>query len=86
MARIIRPRVLRRACHTLAAMILLTGVLAFDVTTLIVDDPVKRVDNMTMAWGLEARVPFLDQEAGRTGGLYARKDKTEIRLASIHSR
>ncbi len=37
-------------------------VLAFDVTTLIVDDPVKRVDNMTMAWGLEARVPFLDQD------------------------
>jgi asparagine synthase (glutamine-hydrolysing) len=36
-------------------------VLALDVTTLIVDDPVKRVDNMTMAWGLEARVPFLDQ-------------------------
>lgn len=36
-------------------------VLAYDVTTLIVDDPVKRVDNMTMAWGLEARVPFLDQ-------------------------
>jgi asparagine synthase (glutamine-hydrolysing) len=34
----------------------------FDVTTLIVDDPVKRVDNMTMAWGLEARVPFLDHE------------------------
>jgi asparagine synthase (glutamine-hydrolysing) len=37
-------------------------VLRFDVTTLIVDDPVKRVDNMTMAWGLEARVPFLDHE------------------------
>ena len=37
-------------------------VLAYDVTTLIVDDPVKRVDNMTMAWGLESRVPFLDQE------------------------
>jgi len=37
-------------------------VLAFDVTTLVVDDPVKRVDNMTMAWGLEARVPFLDQD------------------------
>lgn len=36
------------------------AVLRFDVTTLIVDDPVKRVDNMTMAWGLEARVPFLD--------------------------
>jgi len=29
---------------------------------LIVDDPVKRVDNMTMAWGLEARVPFMDTD------------------------
>jgi len=38
------------------------AVLRMDVTTLIVDDPVKRVDNMTMAWGLEARVPFLDQQ------------------------
>lgn len=37
-------------------------VLRLDVTALIVDDPVKRVDNMTMAWGLEARVPFLDHE------------------------
>ena len=37
-------------------------VLRADVTMLIVDDPVKRVDNMTMAWGLEARVPFLDHE------------------------
>jgi len=33
-----------------------------DITKIIVDDPVKRVDNMTMAWGLEARVPFLDTE------------------------
>ena len=31
-----------------------------EATLLITDDPVKRVDNMTMAWGLEARVPFLD--------------------------
>jgi asparagine synthase (glutamine-hydrolysing) len=38
------------------------AVFRLDVTTLIVDDPVKRVDNMTMAWGLEARVPFLDQD------------------------
>ena len=36
------------------------AVMHLDVTTLIVDDPVKRVDNMTMAWGLETRVPFLD--------------------------
>ena len=35
-------------------------ILRLDVTTLLVDDPVKRVDNMTMAWGLEARVPYLD--------------------------
>jgi asparagine synthase (glutamine-hydrolysing) len=40
----------------------LDAVLRMDVTTLIVDDPVKRVDNMTMAWGLEARVPFLDHQ------------------------
>ena len=40
----------------------LDQVLRLDVTTLIVDDPVKRVDNMTMAWGLEARVPFLDHQ------------------------
>ena len=40
----------------------LDKVLRMDATTLIVDDPVKRVDNMTMAWGLEARVPFLDHE------------------------
>lgn len=33
-----------------------------DATTLIVDDPVKRVDNMPMSWGLEVRVPFLDHE------------------------
>jgi len=40
----------------------LDQVLRLDATTLIVDDPVKRVDNMTMAHGLEARVPFLDHE------------------------
>ena len=40
----------------------LDAVLKLDCTTLIVDDPVKRVDNMTMAWGLEARVPFLDHQ------------------------
>ncbi len=42
------------------------AVFQFDVTTLIVDDPVKRVDSMTMAWGLEARVPFLDHELVET--------------------
>ena len=36
--------------------------LSLDTTVMLVDDPVKRVDNMTMAFGLEARVPFLDHE------------------------
>jgi asparagine synthase (glutamine-hydrolysing) len=29
---------------------------------MLIDDPVKRVYNMTMAFGLDARVPFLDHE------------------------
>lgn len=36
--------------------------LRLDTSVMLVDDPVKRVDSMTMAWGLEARVPFLDHE------------------------
>jgi asparagine synthase (glutamine-hydrolysing) len=36
--------------------------LRIDTEVMLVDDPVKRVDNMTMAWGLEGRVPFLDHE------------------------
>ncbi len=40
----------------------LDAALRLDSLVMLVDDPVKRVDNMTMAWGLEARVPFLDHE------------------------
>jgi Asparagine synthase len=36
--------------------------LQLDTDIMLVDDPVKRVDNMAMAWGVEARVPFLDHE------------------------
>ncbi|MGE0255045.1 MAG: N-acetylglutaminylglutamine amidotransferase [Alphaproteobacteria bacterium] len=36
--------------------------LRLDSRVMLTEDPVKRVDNMTMAWGLEARVPFLDHE------------------------
>jgi asparagine synthase (glutamine-hydrolysing) len=36
--------------------------LRIDTGVMLVDDPVKRVDNMTMSAGLEARVPFLDHE------------------------
>ncbi len=56
-SRLVRERLAEPGADTF-----LDRVLRFDVTTLIVDDPVKRVDNMTMAWGLEARVPFLDHE------------------------
>lgn len=68
------------------------AVLRADTTTLIVDDPVKRVDNMTMAWGLEARVPFLDHELVelaarmpselklREGGKYALKQISRGRV------
>ena len=51
---------IEKALNSEHADTFIDAVLRFDATTLIVDDPVKRVDNMTMAWGLEARVPFLD--------------------------
>ncbi|WP_276312920.1 asparagine synthase-related protein [Microbacterium sp. 10M-3C3] len=40
----------------------LDAVLRADTHLLMSEDPVKRVDCMTMAWGVEARVPFLDQD------------------------
>ncbi|MFI6511999.1 N-acetylglutaminylglutamine amidotransferase [Streptosporangium sp. NPDC050855] len=40
----------------------LDAALRLDTEVMLVDDPVKRVDNMTMAFGLEARTPFLDHE------------------------
>ena len=46
----------------------LDAALRSDTTVMLVDDPVKRVDNMTMAWGLEARVPFLDHELVELAG------------------
>jgi asparagine synthase (glutamine-hydrolysing) len=36
--------------------------LRLDTQVMLADDPLKRVDNMTMAHGLETRVPFLDHE------------------------
>jgi asparagine synthase (glutamine-hydrolysing) len=36
--------------------------LRIDSEVMLVDDPVKRLDNMSMDWGLEARTPFLDHE------------------------
>jgi asparagine synthase (glutamine-hydrolysing) len=36
--------------------------LRLDSEVMLVEDPVKRLDNMSMDWGLEARTPFLDHE------------------------
>ncbi|MEJ8278225.1 N-acetylglutaminylglutamine amidotransferase [Pseudonocardia spirodelae] len=44
----------------------LDAALRLDTRVMLVDDPVKRVDAMTMAWGVEARVPFLDHELVET--------------------
>jgi len=56
----------------------LDAALRNDTTIMLVDDPVKRVDNMTMAWGLEARVPFLDHELVEL----AARIPPELKLAS----
>ena len=49
--------------------------LHLDTTIMLADDPVKRVDNMTMAWGLEARVPFLDHQLVELAGRLPVEDK-----------
>jgi asparagine synthase (glutamine-hydrolysing) len=56
-ARFVEAHIMRAGAETP-----LDKALRIDTTVMLVDDPVKRVDNMTMAWGLEARVPFLDHE------------------------
>lgn len=51
--------------------------LRLDSTVMLVDDPVKRVDNMTMAFGLEARVPFLDHRLAELAGRIPSRHKLE---------
>jgi asparagine synthase (glutamine-hydrolysing) len=48
-----------RSCRSAAPI---DKTLQLDTKIMLVDDPVKRVDNMAMAWGLETRVPFLDHD------------------------
>ncbi len=64
--------------------------LRLDTQIMLVDDPVKRVDNMTMAWGLEARVPFLDHElvelAARIPAEYKVKDGGKYVLKEVGRR
>ncbi len=47
---------------TAGATLPIDKALRIDALVMLVDDPVKRVDNHTMAASLEARVPFLDHE------------------------
>jgi asparagine synthase (glutamine-hydrolysing) len=56
----------------------LDAALRIDTRVMLVDDPVKRVDNMTMAWGLEGRVPFLDHEVVELAG----RIPPELKLAN----
>ncbi|ACF11824.1 asparagine synthase family amidotransferase [Chlorobaculum parvum NCIB 8327] len=64
--------------------------LRLDSNVMLVDDPVKRVDNMTMAWGLEARVPFLDHElvelAAKIPGKYKVPDGGKYVLKEVGRR
>ncbi|MEU2116029.1 N-acetylglutaminylglutamine amidotransferase [Streptomyces sp. NPDC016459] len=72
LAKILQPHMLadgdpsRRYIHTHmaepGAETALDAALRTETHVMMIDDPVKRVDNMTMDWGLEARVPFLDHE------------------------
>ncbi len=55
--RLVTEHFLRAGAETATDM-----ALRIDSQIMLVDDPVKRVDNMTMSAGLEARVPFLDHE------------------------
>ena len=48
--------------------------LQIDTEIMLVDDPVKRVDNMTMAWGLEARVPVPRSRGGGARRAHARHE------------
>jgi asparagine synthase (glutamine-hydrolysing) len=58
----VTAELVERALAQPGAETFLDQVLRLDVTTLIVDDPVKRVDNLPMAHALELRVPFLDRQ------------------------
>ena len=58
----VSSRVLAENLAAPGAETALDAVLRLDTHLLMVDDPVKRLDNMSMAWGIEARVPFLDHE------------------------
>ena len=52
---------IRKAINEMSpALSTLDKIFRLELSMFIIDDPVKRVDNMTMSHALEARVPFLD--------------------------
>ncbi len=54
---------LRDRCHNMSPKLTtLDKVFRLEMSMFIIDDPVKRIDNMTMSHSLEARVPFLDKD------------------------
>lgn len=53
---------LEKLCHKTASPALFDHISYYESTMALTNGPLARVDNMTMAWGLEARVPFLDHE------------------------
>ena len=55
--------------------------LRLDTNVMLVDDPVKRVDNMTMAWGLEGARAVPRPRTGRTGGAGSRRSSSSRRAA-----
>ncbi|WP_029112309.1 N-acetylglutaminylglutamine amidotransferase [Mycobacterium sp. URHB0044] len=58
----VSTELIERSCAEPGAETALDAALRLELTCFMPDDPVKRVDNTSMAWGLEARVPFLDHE------------------------
>ena len=54
-------------CRRAGAETAVDAALRLDSEVMLVDDPVKRVDNMSMAWGLEARVPVPRPRPGGAG-------------------
>jgi asparagine synthase (glutamine-hydrolysing) len=59
--------------------------LRLDTEIMLVDDPVKRVDNMTMAWGLEARTPF-STTTSSSSRRRAHPSSSSPRTARVYSR
>ena len=75
-----------RTCPRPGAETAVDAALRLDSEIMLVDDPVKRVDNMSMAWGLEARVPVPRPRPGRAAPRCARRSSSSPTAARACSR